>query len=171
MSSSRRNSQDGNTESGQRRGSTSRRPNLIEFVDSQDPNVRSAIQRHTAYHSAAQRRDARSRLLRRSSQTRYLEWGRRPSQNTEVTPATSSTSSASSVSRSPAPSGSERPQPPSRESSGQTEQESETSTSLSETISNSGTAPVAGPGISDEESILQFCKSFLVKRLRVYEPL
>ncbi|KAG9785268.1 putative ER-derived vesicles protein ERV14, partial [Aureobasidium melanogenum] len=38
MSSSRRNSQDGNTETGQRRGSASRRPNLIEFVDSQDPN-------------------------------------------------------------------------------------------------------------------------------------
>ncbi|EXJ95980.1 hypothetical protein A1O1_01105 [Capronia coronata CBS 617.96] len=156
MSSSGRNSQESNTEGGQRRGSGSRRPNLIEFVDSQDPNVRSAIQRHTAYHSAAQRRDARSRLLRRSSQTRYLEWGRRPSQTTEVTPATSSTSSASSVSRSPAPLARERPEGPSRTSSTQTEQETETSTTTSETTSNTDTAPTVGPLISDEDIILQY---------------
>jgi hypothetical protein len=68
---------------GSSRGSGSaRRPqgpgNIIEFVDSQDPNVKSAIQRHTAYHSAAQRREARLRSLRRGTQPRYLEWGRRP---------------------------------------------------------------------------------------------
>ncbi|EXJ81475.1 hypothetical protein A1O3_07767 [Capronia epimyces CBS 606.96] len=159
MSSSGQNSQDSNSESGQRRGSGSRRPNLIEFVDSQDPNVRSAIQRHTAYHSAAQRRDARSRLLRRSSQTRYLEWGRRHQQSTEATPATSSASSASSVSRSPAPSGPEGPEAASRTTSNQTEQESEISTSLSETMSNTGTTSIGGPAISDNDSILQFYRS------------
>lgn len=67
---------------GSSRGSASRHnqgpANIIEFVDSQDPNVKSAIQRHTAYHSAAQRREARLRSLRRGSQPRILEWGRRP---------------------------------------------------------------------------------------------
>lgn len=58
--------------------SRSNPPNVIEFIDSQDPNTKSAIQRHTAYHSAAQRRDARMQLLRRGSQSRYFEWGRRP---------------------------------------------------------------------------------------------
>ena len=71
------------------------RANVIEFVDSQDPNVKSAIQRHTAYHSAAQRRDARLRSLRRGNQSRYLEWGRRP--GPEVMAPASPSSSASSL--------------------------------------------------------------------------
>ena len=71
------------------------RANVIEFVDSQDPNVKSAIQRHTAYHSAAQRRDARLRSLRRGNQSRYLEWGRRS--GPEVVPPASPSSSASSL--------------------------------------------------------------------------
>ncbi|KAJ9605100.1 hypothetical protein H2200_010490 [Cladophialophora chaetospira] len=99
-----------------RRNSAGRQPsNIIEFVDSQDPNVRSAIQRHTAYHSAAQRREARSRLLRRSSQTRYLDWTRRPRTDTDI--ATSSASSASSVSISPAPTSVERSEQPTRATS------------------------------------------------------
>jgi hypothetical protein len=99
-------------------------PNIIEFVDSQDPNARSAIQRHTAYHSAAQRRDTRSRLLRRSSQARYLEWTRRPRTDADV--VTSSASSASSLSISPAPSQHERSEQPTRASSIDRETSSET---------------------------------------------
>ena len=54
--------------------------NVFEFVDSHNPKVKSVIQRHTAYHQAAQRREARLQSLRRgSSQSRYLEWGRRQS--------------------------------------------------------------------------------------------
>ena len=133
------------------------RHNLIEFVDNQDPNVRSAIQRHTAYHSAAQRRDARSRLLRRSSQNRYLEWGRRPRLGPNVT--TSSASSASSVSISPAPSMSERPEQQSRKSSStQTEQESDRSATWSASIPGTETTAIALPAMSEEDSILQFCK-------------
>ena len=84
---------------GSTRGSGRRRSqgagNIIEFVDSQDPNVKSAIQRHTAYHSAAQRREQRLRSLRRGSQSRYLEWGRRP---VSEPPATSPTRGSSSTS-------------------------------------------------------------------------
>lgn len=84
---------------GSSRGSGGRRPqgpaNIIEFVDSQDPNVKSAIQRHTAYHSAAQRREARLRSLRRGNQPRYLEWGRRP---VSEPPATSPTTRRHSTS-------------------------------------------------------------------------
>ena len=68
--------------------------NIIEFVDSQDPNVKSAIQRHTAYHSAAQRREARMQSLRRGTQSSYLDWGRR--QETEPTSGISPVSSSSS---------------------------------------------------------------------------
>jgi hypothetical protein len=82
---------------GSSQGPASRQPsgpaNIIEFVDSQDPNVKSAIQRHTAYHSAAQRRDARLRSLRRGNQSRYLEWGRRPvSEPPDKTPSGNQTS-------------------------------------------------------------------------------
>jgi hypothetical protein len=70
--------------------------NVIEFVDSQDPNVKSAIQRHTAYHSAAQRRDARLRSLRRGTQPRYLEWGRRPVSEPPTDPSASSSTTSSS---------------------------------------------------------------------------
>ena len=147
--------QSGENEAREARG---RRQNAIEFVDSQDPNVRSAIQRHTAYHSAAQRRDARSRLLRRSSQSRYLEWGRRPRLDTDVT--TSSASSASSVSISPAPSMSERPEHQGQTSSStQAEQESDRSTSRSASIPGIETMTIVPPAMSEEDSILQFCKS------------
>ncbi len=69
------------------------RAQVIEFIDSQDPNVKSAIQRHTAYHSAAQRREARIQSLRRGRQSRFLEWGRR--QGAESAPAISPSSSSS----------------------------------------------------------------------------
>ena len=69
--------------------------NVIEFVDSQSPNVKSAIQRHTAYHSAAQRRDARLRSLQRGSQSRYLEWGRRPVSEPPNTSSSGGTGAAS----------------------------------------------------------------------------
>lgn len=82
-------------------GSISRRDsgpsNVIEFVDSQDPNVKSAIQRHTAYHSAAQRREARLRSLRRGSQSRFLEWSRRPVSAPPNEPSASSSSTSSSA--------------------------------------------------------------------------
>ena len=68
--------------------------NIIEFVDSEDPNVKSAIQRHTTYHSAAQRREARLHSLRQGSRTRYLDWGRR--QGSDSTPAVPSSESGSS---------------------------------------------------------------------------
>lgn len=131
-----------------------RPPNLIEFVNSQDPNVRSAIQRHTAYHSAAQRRDARSRLLRRSSQSRYLEWGRRPPRGDADT---TTTSSASSASISPAPS-TERPRQ-SGTSSNPTDQESETSQSRSDSIVEmelSQPPPLSTP---QDDPIIQFYSS------------
>lgn len=133
-------------------GSRPQRSNLIEFVDSQDPNVRSAIQRHTAYHSAAQRREARSRLLRRSSSSRYFEWARRPGTDPDV--ATSSASSASSVSMSPAPSMSERPGLRRGSSHGQ---ESESTTSRSESASASESTPVRPSASAAEDSILHFC--------------
>ena len=55
-SAARRISGSTRADSQSRRNSTTRQ--LITFVDSQDPNSRSAIQRHTAHHSNAQRRDA-----------------------------------------------------------------------------------------------------------------
>lgn len=87
-------------------GQPSRRDNpaqLITFVDSQDPNSRSAIQRHTAHHSNAQRRDARLRSLR-SNRPRLLEWQRRLSTDTDLTSNTSPQDSTASNSPSPAPS-------------------------------------------------------------------
>lgn len=82
-----------------RRGTTSQ---LITFVDSQDPNSRSAIQRHTAHHSNAQRRDARLRSLR-SNRPRLLEWQRRLSTDTDAASNTSPQDSTTSTSPSPAP--------------------------------------------------------------------
>ncbi|KAH0847967.1 hypothetical protein AYO21_03666 [Fonsecaea monophora] len=133
-----------------------RSSNIIEFVDSQNPNVRSAIQRHTAYHSAAQRREARSRLLRRSSQTRYFEWTRRPRGDAEV--ATSSASSASSVSISPAPSIPGRPEPPSRTTSD--EQEAVSSTSEAAADSALEMLPSTSQIIaSTDDSVLEFFRA------------
>lgn len=132
-----------------------RPPNIIEFVNSQDPNVRSAIQRHTAYHSAAQRRDARSRLLRRSSQSRYLEWGRRPPRGDADT---TTASSASSASISPAPS-TERPRQD-RTSSNLTDQESETSQSRSASITEMEASVPSSKSIPEDDAILQFCKYY-----------
>lgn len=159
MSSGSDNARDSNPPRGQRQQSQTRRPNLVEFIDSQDPNVRSAIQRHTAYHAAAQRRDARSRLLRRSSHTRYLEWGRRTGQDADVpTSSTSASSNASSVSISPVPSMSGRAGP-SRTSSTPTDRESETSASQQMSISAfDGASSTTSPAISAEDSILQFCE-------------
>ncbi|KAJ9611800.1 hypothetical protein H2204_015186 [Knufia peltigerae] len=86
--------------------SARRRLSVFEFVDSTDPNVRRAIQRHTAYHSAAKRREKRSRLLDRSKQARYLEWGRRPWMILEAGSLDGSTTS--SELKSPASSNSDR---------------------------------------------------------------
>jgi len=130
-------------------------PKIIEFVNSQDPNVRSAIQRHTAYHSAAQRRDARSKLLRRSSQSRYLEWGRRPPR---AEADTTTTSSASSASISPAPS-TERPRQD-RTASNLTDQESETSQSQSASITEMEAPLPSSKSMPEDDAILQFCKYY-----------
>ena len=86
---------------GQASGSSGTRP-LITFVDSQDPDSRSAIQRHTAHHSNAQRRDARLRSLR-SDRPRLLKWQRRLSAETDNFSFTSPQTSASSASVSPIP--------------------------------------------------------------------
>lgn len=75
---------------------------LITFVDSQDPNSRSAIQRHTAHHSNAQRQEARMRSLR-INRPRLLQWQRRPSVDTDTLSVTSPQGSTSSASVSPAP--------------------------------------------------------------------
>ncbi|KIX00216.1 uncharacterized protein Z518_10354 [Rhinocladiella mackenziei CBS 650.93] len=143
---------------------------MIEFVDSQDPNVRSAIQRHTAYHSAAQRRDARSRLLRRSSQTRYLEWGRRPRSEMEMT--TSSASSASSVSMSPAPDQTRRSSAQEQEPERSEGPASQASRSVS--IPASESLPVATPStsppIAAEDAILQFLSTTLCAHAESREP-
>ncbi|KIX96125.1 uncharacterized protein Z520_08380 [Fonsecaea multimorphosa CBS 102226] len=139
-----------------RDSSSQRSSNIIEFVDSQNPNVRSAIQRHTAYHSAAQRREARSRLLRRSSQTRYFEWTRRPRGEADV--ATSSASSASSVSISPAPSTIGRPEVPGRTIS----DEQETVSSTSEAAADSASEmlqPASQIAISTDDSVLEFFRA------------
>ena len=96
---SRKSSPSRSTRPSNRPSGTRPRPgpaNIIEFVDSQDPNVKSAIQRHTAYHSAAQRREARLQSLRRGNQLRYLDWGSR--QGTESAQPMSPESSSSSLS-------------------------------------------------------------------------
>lgn len=86
-----------------RRPASSRLP--ITFVNSQDPNSRSTIQRHTARHSNAQRRVARLQSLRSSSsRPRLLEWQRRRSSvEADGVSTTSAQSSASSLTISPAP--------------------------------------------------------------------
>ena len=139
-------------------------PNIIAFVDSQDPNVKSAIQRHTAYHSAAQRREARMQSLRRGTQSRYLDWGRRQGsesvqprspessssspylqssaiQGSDTVPGSLSTSSASLFPRA-------QPLPQSRRSSG----------------SSSPTPPTL---TSAEDAILQFCRLYLLSQHRL----
>lgn len=98
---SRRSSTSGSSRS---EGQAQRPPStrqLITFVDSQDPNSRSAIQRHTAHHSNAQRRNARLQSLR-STRPRLLEWQRRPSAETVALGVTSPQSSTRSTSLSPA---------------------------------------------------------------------
>jgi hypothetical protein len=77
---------------------------LITFVDSQDPNSRSAIQRHTAFHSNAQRRDARLQSLRNTSRPRLLEWQRRSdSEGLPIVTSQTSSTSSSSISLIPTP--------------------------------------------------------------------
>jgi hypothetical protein len=72
------------------------RPSLnYEFVDSQNPNTKSQIQRHTAHHAIQQRREAaRQRLLRETSTPRLFEWQRRSGAD-NASPATSSPISGS----------------------------------------------------------------------------
>jgi hypothetical protein len=79
----------------------SSRPSLnYEFIDSQDPNTKSQIQRHTAHHAVQQRREAaRQRLLREGSTPRLFKWQRRP--NAESTSPPSSSSIASPLPASP----------------------------------------------------------------------
>lgn len=74
---------------------------LVAFVDTQDPNSRSTIQRHTAHHTNARRRDARLRSLRTSRPR--LEWQRRPSTDTEVASLASSQDSTASTAPPSAP--------------------------------------------------------------------
>lgn len=148
MSSTGDTPQDESPTGGERRSSSRRRQTVVEFVDSQDPNVRSTIQRHTAYHSAAQRRETRSRLLQRASQTRYFEWGRRaPRQDTE----TSTSSATSSHSISPVPSLPDR-----------LELSSVSSNNLESDLSQSRAASrndslVAQEQVTPDDSVLQFC--------------
>lgn len=101
--SSRKSTTPSRSERASRRPTTAR-PSLT-FVNSQDPNSRSTIQRHTARHSNAQRRIARLQSLRgSSSRPRLLEWQRRrPSVEGDTISTTSGQSSASSLTISPAP--------------------------------------------------------------------
>lgn len=144
----------------ERRESTGvRRGTTIEFVDSQDPNVRSAIQRHTAYHSAAQRRDARTRYLQRPGQSRFLPWGRRTARENNDQPV-SSASSNSSVSISPVPS-IERATNRSRGSSHALDQDSQGSNSRSASLAETETTQSATIlSTSRDDAILEFCKSY-----------
>lgn len=144
--------------SGRRASNGGRRPNTIEFVNSQDPNVRSAIQRHTAYHSAAQRRDARTRYLQRPGQSRFLPWGRRPGRGHSEQP-TSSASSVSSLSISPVPS-IERPADQSRSSSNPLDQDSQASNSRSESLAETQTTPSVSVSTNNfrDDAVLEFCK-------------
>jgi hypothetical protein len=129
----------------------------IEFVDSQAPNVRSAIQRHTAYHSAAQRREARSRRLRQATQPRYLEWSRRHPPDREV--AEQSTSSRSSVSISPARPSSQAPSSLIRRTSSNETQTAFWTNEATTDISNSDGYFAASTGINHEEGIiLEHCE-------------
>lgn len=68
------------------------RPSLnYEFVDSQDPNTKSQIQRHTAHHAAQLRREAaRQRLLRETRTPRLFEWQRRSDAETDSLTTSSS---------------------------------------------------------------------------------
>jgi hypothetical protein len=76
------------------------RPSLnYEFVDSQDPNTKSQIQRHTAQHAVQQRREAaRQRLLRENRTPRVFEWQRRSDAETDsLTTSPSITGSLSAL--------------------------------------------------------------------------
>src|SRR5271170_5541138 len=75
--------------------------NIIEFIDSQAPNTKSAIQRHTAQHAAAQRREARLQAVREGVRPRNLQWQRRSSPDAPHSRATAATR-GSSHSSSPA---------------------------------------------------------------------
>ena len=118
--------------------STSRtsRPALsFEFIDSQNPNTKSQIQRHTAHHAVQQRREAaRQRLSRESSTPRILEWQRRS--NPEGTSPPTSTSPSTT---------------PGPRLSDETLQKNDLTSSSSET-------PVSMQYTVDEEALLQYCK-------------
>ncbi|KIW42469.1 uncharacterized protein PV06_06017 [Exophiala oligosperma] len=156
MSSRDNTPQDESSTRGERRSSSRRRQNVVEFVDSQDPNVRSTIQRHTAYHSAAQRRETRSRLLQRASQTRIFEWGRRPPRlDTE----TSTSSATSSHSISPVPSLPDRLDLSSVSSNNlESDLNQSMATSRNDFFSTQEQATL-------DDSILQFCALLSLRRL------
>jgi hypothetical protein len=129
----------------------------IEFVDSQAPNVRSAIQRHTAYHSAAQRREARSRRLRQATQPRYLEWSRRQPPDREV--AEQSTSSRSSVSISPArPSSQATSNLTRRASSNEGRAAFGTNEATTGIFNNDGYLAASSGNIQEEDATLEHCE-------------
>jgi hypothetical protein len=130
--------------------------NIIEFVDSQDPNVKSAIQRHTAYHSAAQRREARLQSLRQGGQSRYLEWGRR--HGTSSAPVASSEDSASSSSYSLVPDARLQSSGSSRTNLLAANTPEARPQTLSRETSGESTASTLTPV---EETVLQFCRFYL----------
>lgn len=69
----------------------------FEFIDYQNPNTKSQIQRHTAHHAVRQRREAaRQRLLRESSSgSRRFEWQRRSSISAPVSDGSASPGASS----------------------------------------------------------------------------
>ena len=113
----------------------------FEFIDAQDRNTRSQIQRHTAYHAVQQRREAgRQRLLGDGSTPRFFEWQRRSNPD--------STSPTTSLSRLITPSGSTTRGYRIFED---IEQENNM-------MSSPSVAPVATQYTDNEEGLLQYCK-------------
>src|SRR5271154_5343723 len=132
--------------------------NIIEFIDSQAPNTKSAIQRHTAQHAAAQRREARLQAVREGVRPRNLQWQRRSSPDAPHFRATIATS-GSSLSPSPASSLLSGPFPFDNVSTSDLNDPSGVSVpeSLAQPRRSSEHVPTYSPS---EESILQHrCKS------------
>lgn len=120
---------------------------LITFVDSQDPNSRSAIQRHTAFHSNQQRRDARLQSLRNTSRPRLLEWQRR---SESALPSRTNSDSSSSRSVLAAPVDKEG----SHEHSLQEFNFNEPISAMS----HRDHPPSGTPTASEQENLIQYCK-------------
>lgn len=127
---------------------------LITFVDSQDPNSRSTIQRHTAHHSNAQRRDARLQSLRSTNRPRILRWSRR--QSADVLPVTSPASSHSSSSISPLPPA-QQAQPPGDDSSS-TPPVVTSEIQSADLIRPPSAAPTVDRFSPQRESAIQYCE-------------